>query len=164
MKKRFIIVAIVIAIAIISISIYFITTQKLFTSTKKVEDNSLEERQSQGKYSLIDMNNTDNVKIVGDVKENNSTVLLTEKTLLGLKISNIRLAAENGLTNFTADVENISGEDFTERTIFIVFKNEDGSEYARLESYLPDIKIGGTSKIDASITNDLSNAYDFVIE
>ncbi len=46
----------------------------------------------------------------------------------------------------------------------IIFTNRDGSEYARLNGYLPDISVGDSNMIDASTTTDVSNAYDFTIE
>jgi hypothetical protein len=110
------------------------------------------------------MNNVENVKIENGAKVNNSKKLLEDKTMLGLNLKNIRLAAENGLTSFTADVENTTGSDFTGRAVTIIFKKQDGSEYSRLNGYLPNIPNGKSNQLDASTTADLSNAYDFVIE
>lgn len=162
MKKKVIwmIVIIVIVALVIVGGIYLATRNSGSENTTQTE----EEQAQTGEYSLIDMENEDNVKIENGVKENNSQALLKEKELLGMKITNIRLAAENGLTNFTADVKNTSGSDFVGRAIIIVFKNEDGTEFSRLEGYLPDIKKGESNRIDASTTADVSNAYDFIIE
>ncbi len=161
MKKKDIKIITIIVIVLIGVGIFILTKQK---DTPNKLNEEVEQEEQTEEYSLIDMNNTENVKIEGDVKENNSEALLEEKTQLGMKISNIRLVAENGLTTFTADVENTSEKDFKEREIVIVFKNQDGSEYARLNGFLPDIPKGESSRIDSSITDDLSNAYDFVIE
>lgn len=160
-KRNIIIIMLIMIIILVGICIYLITD-------KKSQPEDLEEKieqEADESYSLIDMENTENVEILeGNVKENNSKALLTEKTLLGLRIFNIRLAAEDGMTNFTADVENISGSDFTERTIEIVFIKQDGSELERLPSFLPDIKSGETNRIDSSATSDMTNAYNFRIE
>lgn len=166
MKKRLeVIVAIVVVVVLLGIGIYLLVGNKSTKSNEGTE-NILQEQKGENQegYSLIDMNNTENVKIENGVKENTSSTLLTEKTLLGLKVSNIRLVAENGMTNFTADVKNTSSTDFLEREITIVFKRKDGSELARLRGQLPDIKTGETNRIDASTTADMTNAYDFVIE
>ena len=164
MKKKIvlIIIIIVIVIALIASGVYFFMTHNNSSKNENVDVDINEEEQTN--LSLIDMNNTENVEITGDVKENNSAALLEEKELLGLKVTNIRLAAEEGMTHFTADVENISNQDFKERDIVIVFKNKDGSEFNRLPGHLPDIPVGDSNRIDASIIDDLSNAYDFIIE
>lgn len=112
----------------------------------------------------IDYTKNENVQIKDNVKENNSNALLKEKEFAGMKVKNIKLTASNGITKFLATVENTSNADFKNQKIVIVFKNKDGSEFARLNAYVGDIKVGATSEIDASTTSDLSNAYDFVIE
>ncbi len=164
-KKAILIIIIIIILSLIAGGIYILSnknkqskeTENIVDSEESVEDEEL-------KYTLIDMNNTENVKIEGKVKENISVPLLTEKNILGLRIFNIRLVAEKGVTRFTADVENVGQEDFKERPIEIIFKNQDGTEYGRLDGHLVDIKIGETNKIDASTSIDLTNAYDFTIE
>lgn len=164
MKKKSISLIAIILIIIAIVIIVAICLGKRSKTEESREENVVQEEE-QEEFSLIDMENTENVEILGDnVKENNSKALLEEKTLLGMKISNIRLVAENGMTTFTAKVENTSGIDFSERMIEIVFKNQDGSEYARLPGFLPDIKSGESNQIDASTTADMSNAYDFIIE
>lgn len=112
----------------------------------------------------IDYTKNENVEIKDNVKENNSSALLKEKEFAGMKVRDIKLTASNGTTKFLATVENTSNADFKNQKIVVVFKNKDGSEYARLNAYLGDIKVGATAEIDATTTSDLSNAYDFVIE
>ena len=93
-----------------------------------------------------------------------SEVLLKDKTFENMKVTNIRLVAENGITTFTAEVINDSDTDFKEKELNIVFTNEDGSIYTVLRGFLPDLKVGESNTIDTSIPQDLSNAYDFTIE
>lgn len=112
----------------------------------------------------IDYSKNENVNIKDNVKENNSKALLAEKDFEGMKVKDIKLTASNGTTKFLATVENKSSVDFKNQKIVVVFKNKDGSEFARLNTYLGDIKVGATAEIDATTTSDLSNAYDFVIE
>lgn len=161
-KKRrisFILITIVIIALLVSITIYLINQEK-----KEELETSNQEEKTQENIGLIDMQNTENVEIKEGMKENNSEILLKDKTFEGMKISEIRLVAENGMTNFTAKVENTSQKDFQERDIVIVFKNQDGTEYARLNGFLPDIKVGESNIIDSSTTADIANAYDFIIE
>ena len=170
-KVLIIIIAIIVVVAIV-VGVGVVNSRKPEEGTpgKQQGTSGNENNNDEGtetsnkKNSLIDMENVENVKVENGSKINNSKDLLKEKTLLGLKFTNIRLAAENGLTNFTADVENVSGKDFTGRAITIIFKKSDGTEYSRLNGYLPNIPNGKSNKLDASTTADLSNAYDFVIE
>lgn len=164
-KKSLIVITIIlIVLLILGVIGYFLiknhNDNKQQIEIENIDDTEVETEE----HSLIDMNNVENVKIENGSKINNSEELLKEKTLIGLKFTNIKLVAENGLTNFTADVENVSGSNFVGRKVIIVFKNADGTEYSRLEGYLPDIENGKTNKIDASTTADLSNAYDFIVE
>lgn len=112
----------------------------------------------------IDYSNKANVVIKGKVKENNSKALAQEKELNGMRVKDIKLVAKSGVTNFVAKVENTTPNDFKGQKVVIIFKNEDGSEYDRLDSYLGDIKSGDSLEIDATTTSDLSNAYDCEIK
>ena len=60
-------------------------------------------------------------------------------------------------------VENISGNDFKAQGIVIKFVNKDGSTYTDLEGIIGDVKAGETTRIDASTTADIINAFDFSI-
>ena len=136
------------------------TTAKAGSSTSSSSASSEEEEN----MTLIDMNNTENAKISGGVKENTSTNLLKDKTFRGMKVTDIKLVAEDGVSRFTATVENNSGSDYEGGNITMVFTNADGSEYARLKGVLPAIQKGDTNEIDAKTTDDVINAYDFTIQ
>ena len=115
-------------------------------------------------YSTIDMNNTENAKINGGIKENISTKLAEEKTYKGMTVKDIKLVAEGGVTRLTAIVENTTTTNYEGEGITIIFINQDGTEYARLEGLLPAIEAGKTNELDAGTTADIANAYDFRIE
>ena len=119
--------------------------------------------QQQTDNGSTDLSNTENVVIEGNKKTNNSSKLKEEKTYDGMKVKDIKLYSENGLTNFTATVENTSGEDKLNRPIQIVFTDENGAETSVLPGYLGDVKAGEVTYIDASTTADLSNSYDCYI-
>lgn len=65
--------------------------------------------------------------------KNTSEALLKEKTFKGLKVKDIKLEEIKGTTNFSAKLENVTGNDFKNCIIVLVFINQDGTEYARLE-------------------------------
>ena len=87
-----------------------------------------------------------------------------EQQYKGLKIKNIELKAEGGISKLTATIENKSGEDYSGEKVNIVFENKDGTEYARLEAVMPAVDNQKTNEIDAGTTADIANAYDFKIE
>lgn len=67
-----------------------------------------------------------------ELKVNNSLQLKKERYFKSLRIFDIQFVNQNGITRFTANLENESNEDFKAMNIEIVFKNEDGSEYLRV--------------------------------
>jgi len=94
---------------------------------------------------------------------NTSEALHKEKKYKNLRIFDINFTHEKGVTRLTANLENQGNEDFKAEDVEIIFKNEDESEYARIEGYIVDIPAGAINMIDASITEDKLNAYDFEI-
>lgn len=155
----------ILAVTVVCLIIYFVIPkeekEKNVNNTVK-EEPIIEEGQVQ--YSLINMENIENAKVENGKKINTSEKLLSEKEFEGMKIKDIKLIAENGTSSFTATVENNSGKKFDAKKITIVFKDKDGNEYAKLNTYLGDIAIGKNTSINASTTSDIVNAYDFIIE
>ena len=165
-NKKILIAIFLIIILIIIITYTLIPKTNKKENTNQVENNQAEQEveQEMPEYSLIDMNNTENAKINGGSKENTSAKLAEEKTYKGMKVKNIKLIAEGGITRLTATVENTTTENYEGGGITIIFIKEDGTEYARLEGVLPAIDSGKTNELDAGTTADIANAYDFRIE
>ena len=159
---------IIILIAVILIIVligYMVNKNKGQEGTSKNNQQQTSEQGEQvSEVSLIDMNNTENAKVEEGIKENTSKKLLEEKEYKGLKIKNIELKAEGGISKLTATIENKSGEDYNGEKVNIVFENKDGTEYARLEAVIPAVDNQKTNEIDAGTTADIANAYDFKIE
>lgn len=160
---RIILISIVtiVLVVIIGISIYFI-----LKNNKNVDelDNNPEENNQEKSASLINYENMNNVELIDGEKKNNSKALLEEKNFKGLKVKDIKLEEIRGTTNFSAKLENNTDEDFKSCIIVLIFTNEDGTEYARLEGSIADIPKGKSTVLDASTTSDLTNAFDFRIE
>ena len=165
-NKKILIAIFLIIILIIIITYTLIPKTNKKENTNQVENNQTEQEveQEMPEYSLIDMNNTENAKINGGSKENTSVKLAEEKTYKGMKVKNIKLIAEGGVTRLTATVENTTTTNYEGGGITIIFTNQDGSEYARLEGLLPAIEAGKSNELDAGTTADIANAYDFRIE
>lgn len=153
----------IIWLLVIIILIAIITTAIVIFQKNKNKQPEQQEIQ-QEEYGLINMNITDNAKVEGRVKENTSENVAKDRKLENLTITDIKLVAQEGVTSFTATVKNDSQKDFGGGVAKITFTNQDGSQYAELEVYIPEITAGGTNSINAGTTADIANAYDFTIE
>lgn len=153
---------IILLIAIIIIAIIVVGTI-IYQNNKNTQQEQQQETE-QDSLSLIDMNNTENAKIESGVKENTSENISKDRKLGNLSITDIKLSAQDGVTSFTATVKNDSNRDFAGGIVKISFTNKDGSNYAELEAYIPEIVAGGTNAINAGTTADIANAYDFTME
>ena len=151
----------ILLLVIIGISIYFI-----LKNNKNIDelDNNLEENNQEKSASLINYENMNNVELIDGKKKNNSKALLEEKNFKGLKVKDIKLEEIRGTTNFSAKLENNTDDDFKSCIIVLIFMNEDGTEYAKLEGSISDIPRGKSAILDASTTSDLTNAFNFRIE
>ena len=161
-------IIILIALILIVLMLGYIALNKNKTNntqTAKGGDTTTPQQSEEtAEVSLIDMNNTENAKIEEGVKENTSKKLLEDKKYKGMTIKNIQLKAEGGISKLTATVQNETKEDYSGEKVNIIFINQDGSEYARLEAVLPAVDSQKQNEIDAGTTADIANAYDFKIE
>ena len=126
-------IIILIAVILIIVLIGYMTNKNKGQegTSKNNQQQTAEQGEQVSEVSLIDMNNTENAKVEEGIKENTSKKLLEEKEYKGLKIKNIELKAEGGISKLTATIENKSGEDYSGEKVNIVFENKDGTEYAR---------------------------------
>ena len=155
----------IIAILVILLVIGVVTGVIIYKNNSKVNNNQSGQQENQDETaSLIDMNNTENAKIESGVKENTSENIAKDRKLENLSITDIKLSAQDGVTSFTATVKNDSNRDFAGGIVKISFTNKDGSNYAELEAYIPEIVAGGTNAINAGTTADIANAYDFTMD
>lgn len=169
-KRDRLFLVIIVAVVVIAIAcIAFFTLNKKDNDVKDPNDNNQQQTQDPNQQpnnennNSTDLSNTENVTVTNEgEKINNSEELAKEKTFDGMIIRDISLSAKGGLTSFFATVVNESGKDQTARPIQVIFTNNAGEESV-LEAYLSDVKAGGTTYIDASTTEDLSNAHDFKI-
>lgn len=163
-KKVTAIISLLIIIILIIVGVVVI--KKIKTSKSKNKENTAEytEKSSEDATDLIDMNNTDNSEIEEGVKKNTSKEISKDRNLDGMLITDIKLNAQDGLSHLTATVKNNTSKKFDGGVAKITFKNQDGSLYAELEVYIPEINAGENNAIDASTISDITNAYDFSIE
>lgn len=151
-----IVIILVIAILLLVISIKIIN--------KKTEEEQNTEQEAESGSSLVNLENDENVEVTDGVKGNNSEALLKEHTFEGMTIKDISLTSKDGVSTFKCTVENITDVNFEGREIKIIFIDKENEEFRQLEGYLDSIPSGEEGAINASITADISNAYDFYIQ
>lgn len=160
-EKKIIILLVVVMI----ITLTILVQMKKYQNVKNNDEKLKQQQENQDEtVSLIDMNNTENAKIESGVKENTSENISKDRKLGNLSITDIKLVAQDGVTAFTATVKNDSNKDFAGGIVKIAFTSKDGSNYAELEAYIPEIVADGTNSINAGTTADIANAYDFTME
>ena len=157
-------VIIVVAIIIVIVLVVALINRNKQNNEGETQGEATGVEQQDQNAGLIDMTATDNAKVENGVKTNTSSDLAKEKTVENLTLTDIQLMAENGISNFTATVKNNAKTDFAGGVATVIFTNQDGSTYAQLDVYIPEIKAGETNSINASTTADIINAYDFTIE
>ena len=99
-------IIILIAVILIIVLIGYMTNKNKGQegTSKNNQQQTAEQGEQVSEVSLIDMNNTENAKVEEGIKENTSKKLLEEKEYKGLKIKNIELKAEGGISKLTATI------------------------------------------------------------
>lgn len=139
-KRRIILLVIVIICIIIGIVLYFLKFNQNMQNNKDIY-----------------------YKEENGVKINTSSKLKEEKVFDNIKITEINYTNASGITQFTANVQNVGEEDFEGKDITIVFLDDNGNEYAKVEAYIPSLAKGEMNMINCQVVEDKVNAYDFKI-
>ena len=97
-------------------------------------------------------------------KLNISEELRKTKQFEGLEITNIQLKEKGGITTLLADVENKTGAQTNTRTVKIDILDKSGNVLTTLKSVtISGAATGEKVQLNASVTADVANAYDFKI-
>ena len=96
-------------------------------------------------------------------KVNTSEELKKTKTVDGLEISNIRLVENGGLSQLVADAKNTTDTMSDELNMIITVLDKDGNVLATLDASVYSLGAGKTTTLQAGITDDIANAYDFTV-
>ena len=97
-------------------------------------------------------------------KVNTSEQLKKDKTVEGLQLTNITLKQKDGLSSLTAEVKNNTGEDMSSFKVRLTILNKDGGVIRQIVGSVPAVANEQTGAMEAQVTEDISNAYDFRIE
>lgn len=96
-------------------------------------------------------------------KVNISEQLKTTKTVAGLELTNIRLVENGGLSQLVADAKNTTSSTIEELDIVITAIDKNGNALAEFEASVYGVAPGKTTRLQAGITSDIANAYDFTV-
>lgn len=97
------------------------------------------------------------------IKKNTSKKLAEEKTMDGLKFTNIQLVYEESASILTADVVNESGEKKGDFDVDLKILDQNGEEIITIMGYIPEVEAGETTRLDTAVTLDVAGAYNFEI-
>lgn len=139
---------------------------------KKQEQNNTQNNSVQNSVSSNVDNTAENNTLVEEFVEkqedgskvNTSEQLKKTKTIDGLEITNIRLVESGGLSQIVADVKNTTSTTKGDFDITITALDKNGNKIASLSGYIDRVAPGKTAQLNASVTTDMANAYDFTVE
>ncbi len=85
------------------------------------------------------------------------------KMIEGMRISNINIEYQYGLTKITGDVENTTNSNQGGFVMSVNLINNQGEKIATLPAYIPEIKPGEKTQMKTSDIKDLTGTYDILV-
>ena len=173
MKKKKLMILIFIILFILSTLIYLFLNKKI-SCGKDISDSDDSYIYPYAEEKIIDLDNTINVEIYDNIKQNVSSkvsdIHYVQKADIKnnlMVVSDANLYADSKLerTYFNAKITNNSNEDSELLILFINFYENEESEdpFFSKEFHVDDFKKNTTRDIEIEAVYDFSNAYDFKI-
>lgn len=97
-------------------------------------------------------------------KVNISSKLAETKTVGAYKIGNIQLTTKDNQSILLADVENVSSSATEMKMIEITLLDKEGNTLETVPGVVKQLQPGETAQLNAGITEDYANSYDFKVE
>lgn len=97
-------------------------------------------------------------------KVNTSEQLKKTKKVAGIELTNIRLVEYGGITQLLADAKNTTNMKIEQMDIIVTAIDKNGKTLAEFEASVYELAPGKTTMINAGITEDIANAYDFKVK
>ena len=97
-------------------------------------------------------------------KVNISSKLAETKTVGAYKIGNIQLTTKDNQSILLADVENVSSSATEMKMIEITLLDKEGNTLETVPGVVKQLQPGKTAQLNAGITDDYANSYDFKVE
>ena len=102
-------------------------------------------------------------KLDDGTKVNTSEKVKQSRKLSKFEVTDINLTTNNGISTMIATVKNTGSTKTEEKEITIQILDKDGKIITDFLGVINPIEPGGTTTLNASVTSDVSNAYDFKI-
>ena len=96
-------------------------------------------------------------------KLNTSEELQKTKKVDGLEITNIQLREIGGITTLLADVTNTTQSAVKSKIISIDILDKTGNKITTVRGIIDNVEAGAKVQLNASVTADVANAYDFKV-
>lgn len=97
-------------------------------------------------------------------KVNISSKLAETKKVGAYKIGNIQLTTKDNQSILLADVENVSSSATEMKMIEITLLDKEGNTLETVPGVVKQLQPGETAQLNAGITDDYANSYDFKVE
>ena len=97
-------------------------------------------------------------------KVNISSKLAETKTVGAYKIGNIQLTTKDNQSILLADVENVSSSATEMKMIEITLLDKEGNTLEKVPGVVKQLQPGETAQLNAGITEEYANSYDFKVE
>lgn len=156
-EKRMILILIVVAVVIIGCLFIWKNSNSEKAETNKGQEVSQTPKQEEEKEEEFVQDLDDGSKL------NVSEKLQESKNIDGLEITNIQLREVNGITTLLADVQNKSNSQTELKTVKIEILDKSGNVITDLIGVIDPIPAQGKVQLNAGVTADVANAYDFRI-
>ena len=144
-KRMILILLIILAIAIIAVVV----------GKNKGNKENTDENQVKEEFVQVQEDGT---------KVNTSSKLAETKTAGAYKIGNIQLTTKDNQSILLADVENVSSSATEMKMIEITLLDKEGNTLEKVPGVVKQLQPGETAQLNAGITEDYANSYDFKVE
>ena len=145
-KTMLLVIATIFVLGGVSILIYEFTKEEVINvTTDDIEGNE-----------YVEVDSTTGSKI------NTSKNFTKTKKFLNYEFKNAALSYFDGETTFTADVTNLKSK--TKSVLVeIIFYNDKKEAISKMGTYIRELEKEETMELNASITRDMANAYDYKV-
>lgn len=137
-------------------------SQQISTNTSIIKDKDDNNNNSSSQTSNLGPTPEEFVEKLNDgTKVNTSEKVKQTKKISNFEITDINLTTSNGISTMIATVKNIGSDKTEEKKLTIQILDKEGNVITNFLGVINPIDPGATTTLNASITADVSNAYDF---
>lgn len=163
LSSRGILILIIIAAIIITTIVIIVLNVNKPKENIDNGNNDTNQEEMKDPETKPEITGNENIEESNGIKVNTSNKLKETKQFETYTLNNIKLVNSNGITKFTADVTSTSTTKLSGIDIKIKFMDKNGKYISAMSAYLPQVKPGEISHLEANSTSDLANAFSYEI-